>query len=73
MKCPYCNEEMNKGFIPTESHTFWLPEGEKTPSNRLIVPKSAVRLVLDESSKAWKKAIAFYCSKCNIIISTTER
>ncbi len=73
MKCPYCDEEMKKGSIPNECHPYWLPEGKRTPLIRMIVPKSAVRLVLGESSALWQEATAWYCPDCKIVIAHTEK
>ena len=72
MNCPYCGEEMKKGTIPNECHPYWLPEGKMAPPIRLVVPKAAVRLVLDKSSAVWQKAMAWYCQNCKIVIAKTE-
>ena len=72
MKCPYCNEEMKKGTLPNECHPYWLPEEKTAPPIRMVIPKAAVKLVLDESSVVWQKAVAHYCPNCKIVIARTE-
>ena len=31
MKCPYCNNEMDKGELRSKGGVYFLPDGEKTP------------------------------------------
>lgn len=31
MKCPYCNNEMDKGKLRSKGGVYFLPDGEKTP------------------------------------------
>jgi len=31
MKCPYCNNEMEKGELKSRGGVFFLPDGEKMP------------------------------------------
>ena len=73
MKCPYCNLEMKKGSIPGEGHPCWISEGTFIPPIRAFVPDSGIRLVLDKSSMFYKRAEAYYCSECKIVIALAEK
>ena len=74
MKCPYCNEEMKKGTLPNETHPYWLPEGERDQIFRFMVPTAGVRLALDDDSPLHpKRASAYYCPKCRIVLARTEK
>ena len=65
MNCPYCNNEMRKGYIPSTSGLArWYAEGEK-PS--LSIKNSGVRF--SNNSALEKQTIeSYYCEFCKKII-----
>ncbi|HHU53020.1 MAG TPA: hypothetical protein GXZ43_02930 [Clostridiaceae bacterium] len=71
-KCPYCGNEMEKGSLPNETHPYWLPADIKATPLRYVVPKSGVKLKLEDSTFfEYHKTTAYYCSNCKIIIAET--
>lgn len=68
MQCPYCQKEMQKGYISNSKEDIrWTPEGE-TPGTLVNCPKpNEVQLV------KWRmmrrvKLIAYRCAHCCIEI-----
>ena len=71
--CPYCGQEMKPGTLPNETYPYWLPDGKMAPPVRFVVPKSGVTLVVRSNSLLLKKATAYYCPNCKVVIAPTER
>lgn len=72
--CPFCNEEMKKGFIPTDTIIpQWIPEGKKLNSIRFFKSKDGVELGGEKSSFG-HKSTAYLCEKCgSVILKTRDR
>ncbi len=67
-ECPYCNEQMEKGYIPTDAiPPQWIPEGKKINAIRFIVSKDGVELS-GEKRASGHKAKAYFCKNCAIAI-----
>jgi len=68
MKCPKCEKEMLKGFIPVnKGRLYWSPEDQKIPWNIIKIPKGSV--VLSEYTVMFpKEAEAYYCESCKFVI-----
>ena len=68
MKCPYCKNEMDPGFLPaTKLPLYWLPESSSTSLSVISKPKDGIQLT---KFPMWttQKARSFYCRKCEIVI-----
>ena len=73
MKCPYCGEEMRKGFIPTDTTpSQWIPEGEKQSLLKFSYAKNCKKII---SKRTWLgiQAQADCCTSCGIILLKEER
>ena len=65
MKCPYCNEEMEQGFIENAAEISWRKKLYHIPYARF----NKVTVVLSESSFTRSAAvIAFLCRSCEKVI-----
>jgi hypothetical protein len=64
MKCPYCDKEMIKGYIPPKSSIInWNPDGEKQGIFIFSGPsKNGIQITYN------KKRVAHYCKGCNKLI-----
>jgi predicted RNA-binding Zn-ribbon protein involved in translation (DUF1610 family) len=68
MKCPKCGKEMQKGFVPSNrGRLYWSPEDQRIPWNVAKLPKGSV-VLSDFSITTAKKAEAFFCESCKIVI-----
>ena len=68
MNCPYCNKEMEKGYIDQTDFRFpleWYPANRET--GIFVSKKRNVRLTYSESVKAYR---CEYCKKIIIDEST---
>jgi hypothetical protein len=66
--CPKCNKEMSVGFVPVyKGRVYWTPDGNKIPWNILRIPKGSV-ILSDFALSVPKKAEAYYCKDCNLVI-----
>ena len=68
MECPYCSEELKKGFIKTYGENIaWTPDGEVHPRIRWERSKNSVEIahfnVLNGACSE-----AYYCPKCRCVI-----
>jgi hypothetical protein len=73
MRCPYCNEEMEKGIVRSRGGVYFLPDGESIPKlytekefnkhNAIGLPPYVTIL-----PKQTEYPIAFTCRKCRKII-----
>ncbi len=75
MKCPYCQKEMQWGYIPNWSQPVqWIPDGEKPSLFSFSVAQKGIALI--NQFKPFKvygyKAKAYYCSKCKIVLAPTK-
>ncbi|MCD4826600.1 MAG: PF20097 family protein [Acholeplasmataceae bacterium] len=68
MECPKCGLEMDKGFIPvSRGRILWIPEDQRNPWNIISKPKGSV-ILSDFTVMAPKKADAYYCKSCKMVI-----
>lgn len=73
MICPYCNKEMQEGFIPANRmRNQWIKKGGKLPATIFGVSNDGFALS-DMPFWKWKKTEANYCSYCQIIIIPVKR
>ena len=66
MKCPYCEKEMEKGYIQCRDGVTWTPK-KQLVSALSILGKDAVSLfngAADNSSAVY----AYKCSKCKKVL-----
>ncbi|HAZ36522.1 MAG TPA: hypothetical protein DCY71_01550 [Clostridiaceae bacterium] len=72
MRCPYCNQEMDKGFIHNPKHVVsWYPEGSKVSFWSYYDPDydtEAIRLT--SSGSVWEVSVAtaHICKRCKKVI-----
>ncbi|AUD62155.1 hypothetical protein BK010_00515 [Tenericutes bacterium MO-XQ] len=68
MKCPKCELEMQKGFLPVvRGRLYWAPEEERVPWNIVKKPKGSV--TLSEFTVTTPKQVeAHYCVSCKMVI-----
>ena len=73
MKCPYCNCDMEKGYIQSRDNLFWCKKLRKVAA--LPPLGEAIQLVTPENSLFKGEAIeAYNCPKCKkIVISYGEK
>jgi hypothetical protein len=73
MKCPYCEKEMQSGYIPTDNTPAqWLPDGKRQSLLKIAYAKDCIRIV-EENGILGHHAKADYCDKCGIILLREER
>lgn len=74
MKCPYCGEEMQKGYVPTDRiPAQWLPEGEEESSLLRYKHSNARTKIIYEGSHQGIQATADYCKSCGTVLLKEER
>jgi len=69
MICPYCNKELDKGFIPAnKSCVSWLPHG--TRKSFVVYNPSKYNGIKLTNTPIFKneEVIAFNCSHCKKVI-----
>lgn len=64
MKCPYCNEEMRKGYIQSARPIFW---GEKKHKIS-FVPNSDEEFTISGGFLTGGTTESYYCIKCKKLI-----
>jgi len=67
MKCPYCNKEMNSGFIQCRDGIYWTPKKQWTPVFSSMAD-GAVPIGEDDRLMPNSKAIAYNCLQCKTIV-----
>ena len=67
MKCPYCNNEMKKGFIQCRHGVNWTPKQQWTPVLSSLA-EGAVPIGTDDKLMPNSKAVAYNCFDCKAII-----
>ena len=75
MKCPYCQEEMQFGYIPNgQQPVQWIPDGEKPSYFSISVAEQGIPLInhLKPLKANGYKAEAYYCTKCKVVIAPTR-
>lgn len=73
MKCPYCNEEMKKGYIQCRDGAYWSEEKRAVAALPPMHGKAVdLRTISEGNYKAY--ATAYNCLKCKkIVIDYNER
>ena len=67
MLCPYCNEEMQQGYIQCRDGVTWTPKKQPIAAFS-ILGKDAVGLKNIEDSSFNNAVIAHICKKCRKVI-----
>ena len=71
MKCPYCNNEMDKGELRSKGGVYFLPDGEKTPllyTEREMKKRNAVYLPPYMTAHPPEYPTAYICRSCSKIV-----
>ena len=69
MKCPYCNNEMQKGYVQCRDGFYWTPK-KQWVSALASLAIGAVPIGNDDMIKRNQQAVAYNCANCkNVIIS----
>ena len=71
MKCPFCNEEMEKGELRSKGGAYYLPEGEKVPllyTEHEMEKRSAVYLPPYMTEQPPVYPTAHICRSCSKIV-----
>lgn len=69
MKCPYCNNEMQKGYVQCRDGLYWTPK-KQWVSALASLAIGAVPIGNDDMIKRNQQAVAYNCTNCkNVIIS----
>lgn len=75
MKCPYCQKEMQFGYLQNGSQPVqWLPDGEKPSMFSFSKAENGVELVnkFAPLKANGYKAEANYCPACKVVIAQTK-
>ena len=67
MKCPYCNFEMEKGFVQCRDGVYWTPK-KQWVSALSSMAKGAVAIGMDDKMMPKSRAEAYHCEKCKTVI-----
>jgi len=71
MKCPYCKNEMQKGYIQCRDGLYWTPRKQWAPALAFLA-KGAVPIGTDDGLTAKTKAIAYHCPDCKTVMIPYE-
>jgi hypothetical protein len=68
MKCPYCNQEMVKGYVQSARPVFWSPEKKK------LFFKPSLQVDFYVSKGFWNGCFgeSQYCQYCKKVIISLE-
>ena len=67
MKCPYCNSEMQKGYIHWRDGLYWTPK-KQSVSALAALAKGAVPIGNDDMLNRIKIIITYYLKKVGLYI-----
>ncbi len=67
MKCPYCNEEMDQGFIQCRDELSWSPKKRAVAALPAVSSKS-IDLATEFGALSGRAALAHNCTTCKKII-----
>ena len=75
MKCPYCEREMQMGYIYNGSQPVqWIPEGKRPSMWNFSTTEEGIclnsKFIFTKGSGY--KAEAYYCGRCKIVIAPTK-
>ena len=71
MKCPYCNNEMEKGKLRSKGGVYFLPDGEKIPllyTEHEMKKHNAVYLPPYMMAHPPEYPTAYICRSCSKIV-----
>ena len=72
-ECPYCKEPMDIGYVPTDLiPPQWIPEEDKPALIKFRYAKGSKKIIYTDSLLG-KRATAYYCSKCGIILLSEDK
>ena len=68
MKCPYCNKELERGFLKTSHHVHWGKEKELgfNPDDILLTKNNVQTFIKGQFIDS------YYCNDCKKIIVSLE-
>ncbi len=73
MECPYCQKEMQRGYIPTDNiPAQWIPDGTRQSMFKLKYSKNC-RKIVSENTAFGVHATAYFCEDCGVILLKEER
>ena len=67
MKCPYCDKEMQSGYIQCRDGLYWTPKKQKVAALSGI-GKGAIAIGNENGYMANSSATAFHCDDCKTVI-----
>ncbi len=76
MLCPYCQEEMQLGYMTNGLQpVHWMPDGARPSYSHFEVAEKAVLLInqFNPITSNGYKAQVHYCPKCSIVIASTKK
>ena len=66
MKCPYCNIEMEKGYIQCRDGVTWTPK-KQLLSSLSVLGKNSIQIA-NGASDDYKTVYAYNCHECKKIV-----
>lgn len=67
MICPYCNREMEKGFVQCRDGLHWTPKKQKVAALSGM-GKGAVQIGSEEGLVPNTSAVAYHCEECKFVL-----
>lgn len=67
MKCPYCNNEMQKGYVQNRDGVYWTPKKQWLPAFAFVAD-GAIPLGRDDKFMSKSIATAYNCTHCKRVI-----
>ena len=67
MKCPYCGDRMQMGFVQCRDGVYWTPR-KQWVSTFAPLAHGAIPLGKDDKLMKNSKADAFHCGQCKAVI-----
>ena len=67
MKCPYCNNEMQKGYVQCRDGVTWTPKKQLVASLASL-SAGAIRIGKDSGLSPNSVAEAYHCEACKKVI-----
>lgn len=69
MKCPFCNNEMQEGFVQCRDGVYWTLKKQKVPALTFLA-NDAIAIGGNDRLMPNSMAIAYHCETCkNVMIS----
>lgn len=69
MKCPYCSEEMQQGYLQSARDLYWTQK----PKKIMMIASGKDDFLIGDTTFAGILAEAEYCPNCKKIIIDTEK